>query len=361
MKLIKSNIIIIIISIIISLTTIEFIFIFKNNNLNKNIKKFDPYNRFMLFEEGDVFKNVESFFKYHSNKNILSKTFYKDSDKWIEEYSYEISTNNFGLVQKNDLIKNKKSILLLGDSFVEGQGSSSWVNNFNGLYKDYQIINGGIIGTGPQQFELIENHISKEFIVKKVIFFYIGDDIRRNIFNISQNTLDCLKDYKTCSGNENFYGFPFRNNNPIKFLNSLNEYRISQKNDLPFFDKLKVNIKKNLNNLYIIKIPINVLRQRFYKSKNEYIKRNFNSINNLFLKYENNIIFVQLKSKNEVLYGKEYNSFYTENFIKKISKNHFSCNFNNNINFFNKIDMHPNKDGYNNLYQCVRKILNNNI
>jgi len=361
MKSIKSNLIILIITTIISLAIIEFFFIFKNKNLHKNTKKFDPYSRFMLFEEGDVFKNVESFFKYHSNKDILSKTFYKDADKWVEEYSYEISTNNFGLVQKNNLIKNKKSILFLGDSFVEGQGASSWVNNFDGLYKNYQIINGGIIGTGPQQFELIENHIANKFIIEKVVFFYIGDDIRRNVFNISNKTLLCLNDYKKCVGNENFYGFPLRKKDPIKFLNFLNKFRDSQKNALPFFDKVKIALKKKVNNLYIIKIPVNVLRQRFYKSDNEYIKRNFNSINNLFLKYGNDIVFVQLKSKNEVLYGKEYNSFYTENFIKKITKNHFSCNFNNNINYFYKIDMHPNKDGYNNLYQCVVRILNNNF
>ena len=74
MKLIKSNIGILLISIILSLTVIEFFFIFKNKDLMNNIKKFNPHDRFMLFEQGDVFKNVESFFKYHSNKNILSKT-----------------------------------------------------------------------------------------------------------------------------------------------------------------------------------------------------------------------------------------------------------------------------------------------
>ena len=140
-----------------------------------------------------------------------------------------------------------------------------------------------------------------------------------------------------------------------------NKYRNYQEDKLPFYDKVKINLKKKITDLYIIKIPINVLRQRFYKSDNEYIKRNFDSINNLFLKYKNDIIFVQLKSKNEVIFGKEFDTFYAENFIKKKTKNHFSCDFNNNINFFHKEDMHPNKDGYNNLYQCVTKILNNNF
>ena len=125
----------------------------------------------MLFEEGLVFKNHEKIFKYHPKKRILSQTFYNVNNKWHKEYDYEIITNNFGLVQKNDIIKNTPSILFLGDSFVEGQGSDAWINKFNGFYKNYQVINGGIMGTGPQQFELLEDHISKNFKIEKLFFF----------------------------------------------------------------------------------------------------------------------------------------------------------------------------------------------
>ena len=114
---------------------------------------------------------------------------------------------------KNDIIKNTPSILFLGDSFVEGQGSDAWINKFNGFYKNYQVINGGIMGTGPQQFELLEDHISKNFKIEKLVFFYIGDDLRRNIFNIEKKTLTCLKNHLSCDGTENFYGFPLRNEN----------------------------------------------------------------------------------------------------------------------------------------------------
>ena len=83
------------------------------------------------------------------------------------------------------------------------------------------------MGTGPQQFELLENHISKEYNVKKVIFFYIGDDLRRNIFNISKKSLSCLENHKNCKGNENFYGFPFKKKAPEKFLNDIYNYRLT--------------------------------------------------------------------------------------------------------------------------------------
>ena len=155
MKIHKNNLIISILSIILTLISIELLFTFVKG---KGTKFSSPFQRYMLFEEGDVFQNIENYFKYSSNKNILAKTFYRINNKWVEEYSYEITTNNFGLVQNNNIKKNTPSILFLGDSYVEGQGASPWVNNFRGNYKDYQIINGGILGTGPQQFEMFENH-----------------------------------------------------------------------------------------------------------------------------------------------------------------------------------------------------------
>jgi lysophospholipase L1-like esterase len=356
-----NNLFLVISSILISFFLIELFFFFKNFQLNKNYK-FSLHNqRFMLFEEGLVFKNYGKIFKYHPNKKILSQTFYNVNDKWHKEYEYEISTNNFGLVQKNNIIKNVPSILFLGDSFIEGQGSDAWVDYFEGNYKDYQIINGGIMGTGPQQFELLEEHISKIFQIEKLIFFYIGDDLRRNIFNIEEKTLACLKNHLNCIGTENFYGFPLRKQNPISFLENLNETRINQMNNLGLYEKAKLKIKKFITNLYSIKLINNFLKQKFYTSKNEYIKRNFRSIENLIKKYDNSIIFIQLKNKNEIIHGKEYDTFFAENFIKSLNNNHFICDFDNDISNFYKLDMHPNRKGYKSLYNCVIKILNENF
>ena len=361
MKIYKSNLFISFFSTLLILTLLELFFYFINYNNNNVIKKFDQNKRYMLFQEGEVFQNIDNFFKYVPNKNILSKTFYKTKDDWVEEYSYTFKTNNYGLVQKNDLLKDKKSILFLGDSFIEGQGAKPWINKFDGIYKDYQIINGGILGTGPQQFELLEKHIQKKYTVDKVVLFYIGDDIRRNPFNISKKSLSCLKNHKLCKGDENFYGFPFKKENHFDFLNFLNLKREKKLNELPYSEKVKKNIKNFFLNLYIIKIPNNFIKQKFYRSNNIYIKRNFEAINRLSNKYKKNIFFIQMKNKNEIVFGKEYETFFTENYIKKISKNHFVCNFDNNINYFHNIDMHPNEKGYDNLYKCVLSVLDKNL
>ena len=160
----------------------------------------------------------------------------------------------------------------------------------------------------------------------------------------------------SCQGDESFYGFPLSNKDPKTFLNFLHDYRINLNKKISFLEKNKKKFKKKFNNLYIVKIPKNYIKQKFYVTKNVYIKRNLNSIKELHEKYGNNIYFIQLTNKNEILFGKEYDTFYTEKYIKGITKNHFDCNFDKNINFFHKIDMHPNQKGYENLYKCVFEI-----
>ena len=85
----------------------------------------------------------------------------------LEIYKYDININNLGLVQDQDLQKDIPSILFLGDSFTEGQGGDgSWINFFGGNYNNYQIINGGLLGTGFQQFELLNSYLSNHNIKK---------------------------------------------------------------------------------------------------------------------------------------------------------------------------------------------------
>ena len=79
------------------------------------------------------------------------------------------------------------------------------------------------------------------------------------------------------------------------------------------------------------------------------------------MNWRNNIYFIQIKQKNEILSYKSYESNYTEKYIKKITNNHFSCNFENDVNNFHKIDGHPNSKGYRSLYNCTKKIMDENF
>ena len=93
----KKNLFTVFFSIFITLFLIEIFFKFIVYKDLENVRN-NPYERFMLFEEGEVFQNIEKIGKYYPNKRILSETYYKVDGEFLKEYSYEITTNNFGLV-----------------------------------------------------------------------------------------------------------------------------------------------------------------------------------------------------------------------------------------------------------------------
>jgi len=210
------------------------------------------------------------------------------------------------------------------------------------------------------QFELIEKHIAEKYNVKKVFFFYIGDDMRRSLLNISDQTQKCLKKSSNCKGNENWYGFQLKDKRPDSFLGFLAKYRDQKivNKDYKFY---KYKIKKKFSNLYIFKIPNNYIKQIFYNSKHQSILNNFEAINSLYKKYKDNIYFIQLKQKHEIQTSLSYDTKYAEKYIKKLTDKHFYCDFENNIENFHINDGHPNSKGYESLYNCTKKIMSKNL
>ena len=351
----KKNILLIFSSLFITLLFIE---IFLQKFYYKENFTFDYKKKFILYEQGNVFRNIDNnFFTYHPNSNIRTSLYYYD-EKLIKVYDYNIITNNLGLVQKNNIKENHPSILILGDSFTEGQGSSSWIDNFQGHFKSFQVINGGILGTGPQQFLSLENYLSSKANIKYVFVLYVGDDFRRSIFTHNDQAINCLKSYKLCNGSEIFYGFPLNTLNPSVFLQDMKKEREQSEIKITF-KKIRRNFKKKITELYIYKIPNSFLKNNFYKSKNKKIMTNFKAIEDLINKYQDKIYFVNLKQKQEILFKKEsYETIYAHKFIKSKTKNNFNCNFDNNLNNFYIYDAHLNKKGYKNLYSCILNIFN---
>ena len=350
----KKKILLLSFSILISLAIVEIFirfFVYKSENYNYR-------NTFLLFEQGNVFQNIDNFFVYNPNSNITASTYYLEKDIFIKVNSYKIETNNFGLVQSQDLIPEKESILILGDSFVQGQGYGNWTDLINLDVDKYQIINGGILGTGPQQFLRLEQYLSKKLLIKKVILVYIGDDFRRDLYNHDKDRLNCLKNYKNCKGSELFYGFPLMSKDPQNFLNYLKDKRFDNNKEYLSFKRIRRLIKSKLSNLYVVNIPIGFLRNTFYKSKNEKILKNFNAIEKIIGKYGDNIHFVNISQKNEILLNKKsYETIYANEFITKKTKNIHQCNLDNNLDFFFKYDQHPNEKGYKYISRCISKIL----
>ena len=104
--------------------------------------------RYLLYGTADgtpVFRNQGKIFTYSPNSTIRTSAYYENGDAIAKEYDYQFKTNNFGLVQKLDIDKERPSVLVLGDSFAEGQGAIPWFYKLEeDSRKDIQLINGGL-------------------------------------------------------------------------------------------------------------------------------------------------------------------------------------------------------------------------
>lgn len=113
---------------------------------------------------------------------------------------------------------NKKIIMIIGDSFVEGCCADTVTNSFPDLInKDprYCVLNFGVAGTDPVQYKLLAEKYVKQLKPDKVVIaFYFGNDI----FAFERTPTPGTP-----------LTFPFKNN---KWLFSVTDNSVSLKEDL---------------------------------------------------------------------------------------------------------------------------------
>jgi hypothetical protein len=162
----------------------------------------------ILFIDGDngTFRNQGDIFTYVPHSEIGSTVVYFSDHAYDVEYDYRFHTNNYGLVQDFDVVPAHPSILLLGDSFTEGQGAEPWFRQLAAKADSlpYQIVNGGFFGTGFEQWGKLERYLSdeKRVQIRKLIVLFISDDYLRHSWNFSETFLRCLQLDSFCNSGD---------------------------------------------------------------------------------------------------------------------------------------------------------------
>ena len=321
-----------------------------------------PTVRTMLFEQGKNFENFENFFKYFPNKKIRSVAIYTTENPEVlkdvvVEYDYVIQTNNWGLVMKEDLIENSQAIYILGDSFTEGQGADPWFYDLEKEQKHKsQLVNLGILGTGPQQWLKLADYTTKEnnLNVKGIVANLIFHDLIRRPWVFGETELACLEN-GICPYRGSFQGIKFKEFEGHKEL-SQNELENAKKpfpNELvaaPFSAKLILKRSKVLLDLY-------PFLKRFFFDGGQTQINNQAAIKKLKSLAHNNFILNIISDDN----------INKENYFSNVSYEKF-INFldNNDIEYrwcfipkdgFHLYDGHPNEAGYQVLKGCTSKAL----
>ena len=330
----------------------------------------EPYQwdkRYMLFKEsggGPVFKNQEKILTYQENKLIHSVTYYRVKNSWIKEYEYHIPANNWGLVQTTNTYSNKPTLLLLGDSFTEGQGAYPWFEQLSASFdqSSVQLVNGGFLGTGFEQWNLLLAALLRyQLEVKYLVVLFLSDDYRRTVWNFPQNTLDCLSNYKVCIGNENFYGMPDFDDT-FNFLDKMKNYR-------------EINLpqkKPDVRNIFQRYMPANFLIYSFINSQFRahqdkelpaLVHLNEKAITSMIQKYGNKVIFIHIPQKDEV----KFNRMTPYGFLARDAIERQGGHLEDGFDLcklkdsdYHPNDGHPNLIGYQKLSNCVKNAINQN-
>ncbi len=166
----------------------------------------------MFFDgAGSIFENHGDIFTYVPHDDIRSLTVYLSDRSFDVEYDYRFRTNNYGLVQDDDVVPSRPSLLLLGDSFTEGQGAAPWFRQLatRNRTDSYQLINGGLLGTGFAQWWLLDRHLQTFGVnVKKLLVVFISDDYARLPGLVSESVLRCLRSSTFCREQSDYFRLP---------------------------------------------------------------------------------------------------------------------------------------------------------
>jgi hypothetical protein len=165
----------------------------------------------IVFFDGpsQLFQVHEDIFTYFPNSEIRNLTvFYWGNNKYSIEYDYRFRTNNFGLVQDTDVLPDRDTLLVIGDSFTEGQGAEPWFDQVSPEITKlgYQGVNGGLMGTGFAQWEKLQQYLAtQKFQIRKVLVVFISDDYRRPIAHLTPGVFQCLSMPALCRVEDSYF------------------------------------------------------------------------------------------------------------------------------------------------------------
>ena len=178
----------------------------------------DPYQwdrRLMFYSEGRNFRNTEwGGFTYQPSSEIHVLTYYITDLRGPEltkEFEYTMQADSNGLIEPRAPDGAKPVLLLLGDSFTEGQGAFPWFYDLQRRWPDgsaYEVMNGGLMATGVQSWELLHRELARRVPVAKILVLFISEDWTRPVWRFDPQVLRCLANAADCTGEENFYGLP---------------------------------------------------------------------------------------------------------------------------------------------------------
>jgi lysophospholipase L1-like esterase len=312
-------------------------------------------DRRVVFFDGrsPIFQNHGDIFTYLPNNDIRNVTAFFNKDAYVVEYDYRFRTNNLGLTQESDVLPRRKSLLLLGDSFTEGQGAEPWFQFVAPTIDKlgYQPVNGGVMGTGfGQWLKLTQYLASKDIDVRKLVVLFISDDYRRDVWSIQPPVFQCVSGSPLCRvENSYLYRLP----PPGEMSSWIDRVRTARG---PMRPQLKLSLAALMPATYSGYIYVKQLL-RFSRAEEEAHA----AIAEMVSMYgPKNIAFIHLPQKDEIEVGPDSPGLRARRAIEEAGGKLFDgfklCGLKSADYYTN--DNHPNKSGYTKIAACASDVIN---
>jgi len=312
-------------------------------------------DRRVFFFDGQnaIFENQEDIFTYLPHNQIRHLLAFFSDDDFVVEYDYRFRSNNTGLVQDADIVPERESLLLLGDSFTEGQGAEPWFRLVSPVIDKlgYQPINGGILGTGFQQWLKLDRYlVAKNIKIRKLVVLFISDDYHRPVWHIPPAVLECLSAPAPCRVEDStFYRLP-----PREEVSSwIARVRTARG---PMKTRLKLSAAALLPASHRV---YRYFKQQFRSAQAE--QESHAAIAELIRIYgPKNVAFIHLPQKDEVGHGPSNLGLKARHAIEdaggKLSDGFKLCQL--TVTDYYTNDEHPNKSGYSKIAACAASVIN---
>lgn len=311
-------------------------------------------DRRVVFFDGPrpIFENHDGIFNYLSHAEIRQLIgFFTDSDFSVE-FDYRYRTNNYGLVQDADIVPGRDSLILLGDSFTEGQGAKPWFRLVSPMIDQlgYQPINGGVLGTGFQQWLQLDRDLEQKNIhIRKAVVLFISDDYHRPVWDVPPQTLACLSALSSCHADESYF---YRLPAPDEMSAWIAKVRSAR-------EPAKIRLKMKVSAL----LPASYSVYRYFRQQIVFAKAERGSaaaIAELIRIYgSKNIAFIHLPEKDELEVGPRKLGLRARRAIEDAGGTVFDgftlCKMTAADYYPN--DEHPNKSGYSKIAACAAAVI----
>ena len=310
--------------------------------------------RIVFFDgNGAIFENHEDIFTYSPHNQIRNLTAFLTDADFAVEYDYRFRTNNFGLVQDADVAPGRKSLLLLGDSFTEGQGAEPWFRLVAPAIDTlgYQPVNGGVLGTGFAQWLELDRYLAaKDIQVRKVLVIFISDDYHRPVWNVPPSVSACVSASPLCRVDRSYF---YRLPPPEEMSAWIARIRSARG---PMRPHLELSASALMPASYSVYTYVKQLVEFSHAEQASH-----DAIAELVRIYgPKNIAFLHLPQKDEIGSGPDSLGFKARRAIEAAGGKLFDgfqlCNLTKSDYYLR--DEHPNESGYAKIAACATNVIN---